>query len=172
MSTISTSKSRLDRLGEWIEALPPSIRPAVYGAGLIVVFMLWRGAWLVAPIAIVAVLVFSPHPLHAIGLSLSVVALAIIGGAFSGLAYGLVGRRVKDALPGGRAVAGILTVAPYMLLLSYIARIREGVPLWSAPTTVELVISALMALLFGTVMGYSWFDSAKDGTGNSRERAT
>jgi hypothetical protein len=108
----------LERITTWIDSLPDTLRPATYGALFIVLFMLMRGAWLVAPLAIIYVFVTSATPLSDIARGASVVGLAMVGGALSGLAYGLVGRHLRTAMPGGRYLTGIITIAPYMFLLT------------------------------------------------------
>ena len=160
-----TQSNRLDRLGAWIDGLPPAIRPAVYGALLIVLFMMMRGAWFVVPIALVYVFVTSAHPWRDVGTGAGIVALAMLGGALSGLAYGLVGRHLKQAFPGGRYLTGILTVAPYMVLLAFIIRLGDGEPLWRPLATKDFIISGFMTLLFGAVLGHTWFAPDKDAAG-------
>lgn len=102
---MTEKQSFTTRLGEWVDGLPKAIRPAVFGALIIVMFMMMRGAWLVAPIAIVYVLATSPTP---------AADLALI-------------------------------------------RLLDGKPFWTALPTEDLVIASLMTVMFGLVMGHSWF---------------
>lgn len=153
----------IERLGRRVDALPPSIRPAVHGALLIVVFMLMRGAWLIVPIAIVAVFFTSRTPFATLGRGATVVLLALGGGALSGLAYGLLGRHVQHAFRGARYLTGIVTVAPYMLVLVYIIRLADNKPVLAPWTRDDLIVMVAMTLFFGIVMGATWFgpDKAK-----------
>jgi hypothetical protein len=145
------------RLGAWVDGLPDTVRPAVFGALIIVMFMMVRGAWLVAPIAIVYVLATSPTPGADLARGSEVVLLAMFAGGVSGLVYGLLGRHLQKAFPGGRYVTGIVTIAPYMFLLPFVSRLIDHERFWSTLTTEDLVIAGLMTLIFGLVMGHSWF---------------
>jgi len=149
------------RLATWIESLPDTIRPAVYGALFIVMFMLMRGAWIVAPIAIVFVFVTSDSPWRTLAHGAAVVGLAMLGGAVSGLAYGTIGRHLQRAFTGGRYVTGVVTIAPYMFILPYIIRLADGKPLLAPLTGEDIGISAAMSIGFGLVMGHSWFEPGK-----------
>jgi uncharacterized membrane protein HdeD (DUF308 family) len=44
-----------------------------------------------------------------------------------------------------------------MFVLTYIIRLADGVPLWRRPTTADVVISGIMTVLFGLVLGRAWF---------------
>lgn len=147
----------VERLARWIDSFPDAIRPAVYGALFIVLFMLARGAWIIAPIAIVYVLLTSDTPLVTLGHGVAVIGLAMTGGALSGLAYGLVGRRLQRAFRGGWYLTGIITIAPYMFVLTYVIRLADHKPLLAPLTGLDLGVSLVMAVLFGLVMGASWF---------------
>ena len=167
---ILDQRSRAARLAARIDALPPTIRPAAFGALLIVFFAMARGAWLVLPIALIYVLATSPHAWDSIMTGVGIALLAMAGGALSGLAYGLIGRHVRTAVRGGYYAAGIVTLAPYMLVLSFIFRLSEGEPLWQRPSGSELAISGGMTLLFGLVLGRTWF--GPDDESRPSERAT
>jgi hypothetical protein len=104
------------RLIDWIESLPDAIRPAAYGSLVIVMFMLLKGAWLVLPIMVVFVVATSETPVADLLHGASIGMLAIVAGGLSGLAYGLVGRHLRVAFPGGRYIAGLMTVAPYIFM--------------------------------------------------------
>jgi hypothetical protein len=158
----------LERITTWIDSLPDTLRPAAYGALFIVLFMLMRGAWLVAPLAIIYVFVTSATPLLDIARGASVVGLAMVGGALSGLAYGLVGRHLRTAMPGGRYLTGIITIAPYMFLLTVIIRLADGKPLWQPLAASDIWVSVGMSLLFGTVMGHTWFAREPAGQADTR----
>lgn len=151
----------IDRIGGWVDALPPSIRPAAHGALLIVLFMLMRGAWLIVPIAIVAVFFTSSTPFATLGRGATLVLLALGGGALSGLAYGLVGRHVQHAFRGARYLTGIVTIAPYMFVLVYIIRLADNKPVLAPWTRDDLIVMVAMTLFFGIVMGATWFSPDK-----------
>lgn len=158
---MTEKQSFTTRLGEWVDGLPDTIRPAVFGALIIVMFMMVRGAWLVAPIAIVYVLATSPTPAADLTRGIEVVLFAMFAGGMSGLAYGLLGRHLQRAFPGGHYVTGIVTIAPYMFLLPLVIRLIDRKPVWTALSTEDLVISSSMTVMFGLVMGHSWFGPDK-----------
>ena len=147
----------LARLSVWIDSLSDTVRPAAYGALIIVMFMMMRGAWIVAPIAVVYVLATSHTPGADLARGAGVVGLAMLAGGLSGLAYGLLGRHLRTAFPGGRYVTGVVTIAPYMFSLTFIIRLAHAKRVWDPLTTEDLVITGLMTVVFGLVMGHSWF---------------
>lgn len=147
----------VDSLQSRVEDLPDTIRPAVYGALFIVLFMLMRGAWIVAPIAIVYVLVSSDKPAADLTFGALVVAFAMFGGGLSGLSYGLLGRHLRTAVPGGHYLTGVVTISPYMFVLPFILRLIEHEPILRPLTGEDVGIAVVMSLLFGGVMGHSWF---------------
>ena len=151
----------VDSLQRWVEDLPDTIRPAVYGALFIVLFMLMKGAWIIAPIAIIYVLVTSDTPTADIAFGALVVAFAMFGGGLSGLAYGVLGRHLRTAIPGGHYLTGIVTIAPYMFVLPFLLRLVEHEPVLKPLTSEDIWIAAVMTLLFGGVMGHSWFAPGK-----------
>jgi hypothetical protein len=168
--SILNQRGRAARLAARIDALPPTIRPAAFGALLIVFFAMARGAWLVLPIALIYVLATSANPWESIMTGVGIALLAMAGGALSGLAYGLIGRHVRTAVRGGYYLAEILTLAPYMFVLTFILRLSEGEPLWRRLNGGELAISGGMTLLFGLVLGRAWF--GPDDESRPSERAT
>jgi hypothetical protein len=149
--------SGAERVAAWIDSLSPTLRPAAYGALVIVLFMLMRGAWIVAPILVLFVLLTSHTPVATLGLGLAVIALAMVGGALSGLAYGVLGRHVQRAFRGAWYLTGVVTIAPYMFVLPYILRIADHKPFFTRLSGEDVAIAVAMALLFGLVMGATWF---------------
>jgi hypothetical protein len=145
------------RLIDWIESLPDAIRPAAYGSLVIVMFMLLKGAWLVLPIMVVFVVATSETPVADLLHGASIGMLAIVAGGLSGLAYGLVGRHLSVAIPGGRYLAGLITVAPYMFVLPLIIRLIDHEPLWTPLSEGDIRVSGIMTVIFGIVFGHSWF---------------
>jgi len=143
------------RLLEWIATLPAWLRPAVYGALLIVLFMGMRGAFVVGPILLVLLLLKSHAPLADLALILLCVGLAVVGGALSGLLYSLIGRWVARIPLLGPYLAGILTVVPYMAVVAVIVQLSDYKPLHALGKE-DLVIAGIMSVIFGPFVGY-WF---------------
>ena len=165
----------MKRIAAWIETLSPTLRPVAYGAFLVVLFMIKRGAVIIVPIAAIYVLITSATPLLDFGRGIAVAGLAVLGGAVSGLAYGLVGRHVKAAFGGGRYVAGIVTSWPYMLFAEYVVHLLDREPVWRVPTRLDWGTSAVMALFFGPMIGHVLFrpaDQAKAKHGKHAKRPT
>jgi len=161
------STSLLQRLAARIDALPEFWRPAAYGAGIVIMWMGMRGALFALPIVAVYVFITSQTPFADLGKGILVVVLAMLGGALSGLAYSAVGRPLRQFGPIGGYLAGVITLAPYMFVLIYILDFIKGVSLLHRPSREDLVIAPLMAVIFGTVMGRSWFGDAKTREGRS-----
>jgi uncharacterized membrane protein HdeD (DUF308 family) len=155
------SPSRVERLAARIDTLPPSIRPAAFGAMLVVMFAMARGASIILPIIVVYVRATSPDPWASLMTGVGIAVLAMIGGALSGFAYSLVGRHLRKAIPGGYYLTGIVTLAPYMFVLSYIVRLSDGVSLWHRPRGGEVAISGVLTLAFGIALGRAWFGEEK-----------
>ena len=149
----------LVRVAGLIESLPEWLRPAAYGAGLVVFMTLSRAGLVVGPVLVAIVLLTSDTPLADLRVGATVLFLALSGGALGGLAYGVLGRRLRYAFPGGRYLAGIVSVWPYTLVLSYLIGLIDDVPkpLWRWLTAAELTISTFLGVLFGLVVGHSWF---------------
>ena len=149
--------TRVERLAASIDALPPSIKPAAFGALIIVMYAMAHGAWIVLPIAIVYVLATSPDPWSSLVTGAGIAFLAMAGGALSGFAYSLVGRHLRTVLPGGYYLTGIVTLAPYMVMLTFMSRLADGVSLSQRPRASDLGIGGFLTLLFGIVLGRAWF---------------
>jgi hypothetical protein len=162
--------SLAERLAARIDALPPSIKPAAFGAMVVVIFAMARGAWLILPVLVIYVLATSQDPWSSLMTGVGIAVLAMLGGALSGFAYSLVGRHVRTAIRGGYYLTSIVTLAPYMLVLAYIVRLGDGLSLWHRPRASEFAISGLMTLLFGVVLGRAWF--GPDEKPERSERAT
>jgi hypothetical protein len=124
-----------------------------------------RGAFFIIPIGIVYVFITSQTPIADMGKGVAIVGLAMFGGVLGGLAYSTIGRGLIRRGPVGRYLAGIVTLAPYMFVLSYIIGFTKGQSLFRRPSTEDLIITGVMAVGFGIVMGRSWF-----GGGNKTKR--
>jgi hypothetical protein len=97
------------------------------------------------------------HPFADIGKGVIVIALAMLGGALGGLAYSVIGRPLRRRGAAGRYLAGVVTLAPYMFVLGYIIDFTKGVSLFRRPSTENVIVSVVMSIFFGSVMGRSWF---------------
>jgi hypothetical protein len=150
-----------ERFDAWVESLSPTIRPMVAGAFIIVIFALMRGAWFIVPIAVIYVFATNAHPWSTIAFGAGVTLAAMAAGALSGLSYRVLGRHVQRAFRGGWYITGVVTVAPYMLMLNYINRIVDDEPVLVPLTGEDLLISGFLTLVVGLVIGHSWFGPEK-----------
>jgi uncharacterized membrane protein len=160
----------VERLAARIDALPPSVKPAAFGASIIVIYAMARGARYILPVIVVIVLATSPDPWSSLMTGVGAALLAMIGGALSGFAYSLFGRRLRTAIPGGYYLTGMVTLAPYMIVLTYMARLAHGGQLWRSPDGGDLAVAGFMTLVFGLTLGRAWF--REDPTGESHEQTT
>ena len=141
----------------WVERRPSWLRPAFYGAGLVYMFMLWRGGLIVLPIAAVWLLFTHPATLfQALPLFLVYVPGAgFLGGLLYGATNPVLGRLGRP----GKIVQFILGTWVYCVLLvffisPFIDRI-DPKPSYTASVTENWVISGAMGVLFGSVIGFS-----------------
>ena len=137
--------------------MPEFVRPIVYGAFLVLFAMSLRGALFVVPIVVIYVLATSHTPFADLMLGATVFGLAVVGGAFAGLSYSALGRHVRRLGRLGRYLAGITTIAPYMLVLLFIIRVADHKTLYAPLVEEDWVIFAFMSVFFGIVIGASWF---------------
>lgn len=145
------------RLAARVGQLPEFVRPIVYGALIVLFAMSLRGALFVVPIAVIYVLATSHTPLADLTLGVSVAVLAVVGGAFAGLSYSALGRHVRRLGRLGRYLAGITTIAPYILVLLLTIRVADHKALYAPFVEEDWVIFASMSVFFGIVIGASWF---------------
>jgi hypothetical protein len=154
---LNTRDSLTARLMARVDELPEFARPIVYGALVVLFAMSLRGALFIVPIVVIYVLATSHTPLADLTLGASVAGLAVIGGAFAGLSYSLLGRYVRRFGLLGRYFAGITTIAPYILVLIFIIRVADHKALYAPLIEEDWVIFAFMSVFFGIVIGASWF---------------
>lgn len=144
----------IEAIAKRVEALPPSIRPAAYGPFILISMMIQRGAAILVPVLIVLTFLRSPAPVRTLAQVGGVVLFALLGSAVSGLAYGFIGRPLRAAFPAGRYLAGIVTIVPYMIVVTIIVQLTTKDPL---PLKAALFVGAALSVLFGLVIGHSWF---------------
>lgn len=148
---------RLAGLDGWLERQPAWLRPPIYGALIVVFLMGARGAAFTLPLLVVAVLFISKHPARDLALGAALVGAAIVGGGLAGLAYSVAGRWVRPIPTIGPYAAGVLTVAPYMAVITLIVRVSDARPLVSPIQTAEVIAFGIMSVLFGVALGQALF---------------
>jgi hypothetical protein len=144
----------------WIDDRPAWIRPALYGALLVPAWAVRKGALIIIPIAGVVVLLTHEHPFQAIGRGLLIFTLAVGGAALSGLAYSLLGRRVRDARLIGPYLAGWLSCWPYVFVLLVIMRLYEGTPVTTSFEDSEWFVLGFGTFYVGAMVGFFLFRDA------------
>ena len=169
------SRRRAARIDAWVATLPPTIRPAAIGVALPLGIMVGRGALFLGPLVIVAVFATSHTPWSDLARGAGVVGFAALGAALSGLAYGLVGRRLQNAFTAGKYFTGVITIAPYMAAIDGAVRLINRTPLWSPLTLADLAVIVGMTLLYGPMIGHFWFrapsaDKVRSRSGQPNDR--
>jgi len=143
-----------EKLDRRINSLPEFFRPIAYGAAMILIFMGVRGALFIIPIAIVYVLVTSSSPMTELAKGAGFLLLVILGGALSGLSYSLIGRYLRRLGIAGAYLAGIITIAPYLLVLFHLGLNNKDDPLLHHMDLVDYIFVAIMSVIFGSMVGH------------------
>jgi hypothetical protein len=150
MADINSFAIELERR---VKTLPEFFQPIAYGALIILFFMGARGALIVFPIAILYVLVTSNTPVADLEMGAGLVLLAILGGALSGLSYSLVGKHLRRGGTVGAYLAGIITVAPYILILIHLGFDDKPATLIRSADAWGYTIAAFLSVFFGSIIG-------------------
>jgi drug/metabolite transporter (DMT)-like permease len=164
MADVASYANELERR---VKTLPEFFQPIAYGALVTLFFMGVRGALVVFPIAVVCVLVTSKTPVADLTMGAGLVLLAILGGAFSGLSYSVIGKYLRRSGTVGAYLAGITMVAPYMLVLALLGLDEKPPTLVHSPDGWDYAIAAFFSVFFGSIFGagFSRTDRAKRGGG-------
>jgi hypothetical protein len=160
----------LSRLTDRIESLPAPLRPAATGMAMVLGFMWMRGILYLGPIVVVVVLLKSDNPVSDLACGAGVVALAVLAGGAGGLAYGTLGIPARRVPKIGAHLAGIVSIAPYMLFVYVINQARDHEPLLGRPGVEDIAIYTAMTLFFGALLGHSMFGPDAKGPGESEAR--
>jgi hypothetical protein len=145
------------KLQAWLSTLPEFVRPVAEGALAIVMFMLARGAIFILPIAVLVVLLKSPTPLADLAQFAGFLVIAILAGALSGLAYTLIGRRLRRLGAPGYYLSAIVTAAPYMLVLIHLDTDRNSHSLLHSPEAWEYGFAAVVSVILGILFGHAFY---------------
>jgi hypothetical protein len=112
-----------------------------------------RGALVIFPIAVLYVLATSSTPLAELEMGAGFLLLAIVAGALSGLSYSLLGKNLRRLGLVGPYHAGIVTVAPYLLVLFHLNTDSKSHTLFQSMDVWDYGFVALMSVLFGSIIG-------------------
>jgi hypothetical protein len=153
---VTSLRDRVARTEMWIEARPEWLRPILYGPALLLVAMFARGALVLGPILLVALILASDAPLQDVASLVFVFAIAIGGSAAGGLAYTVIGRYLRTFRYIGPYIAGIVTLFPYMFSVMFIVRAIDHEAIIAAPTSDELFAAIVMSGFFGSMLGHAW----------------
>jgi len=145
----------------WIDGLPGWLRPPVYGALFIVFLMGLRGLFIALPLILIGLL-WSRTPITELGMILTFLGLALLGGFLAGLSYSLVGRWLRRIPLMGPYLAGLVTVVPYMLVALVMVHLGEQTPLQWPPEGADVFTVTLLSLLFGPFLGYLMFRTSSE----------
>ena len=160
----------LVRLAVWIEKLPAPLRSAATGMAMVLGFMWMRGTLYVVPIVVALIFLSSANPASDLALGAGVVALAVLAGGVGGLAYGTLGIPARRVPLVGAYLAGIVSIAPYILFVYLINQARDHKPLLGKPGTEDIAIYTAMTLFFGAFLGHSMFGPGAKGAEESDAR--
>ena|SRR2546430_5190918 len=109
---------RIAQLARWIERRPPWLRPAFFGVGLLLAFVVARGGLILLPILFVVLLVKDPRLLFHQALPVFFFYLPVAG-FFGGLLYGVSAPVLKHLGRAGRVVQYILGASVYFIVLVF-----------------------------------------------------
>ncbi|MHB1065759.1 MAG: hypothetical protein ACYC1Z_14940, partial [Georgenia sp.] len=140
VSVVGAIFGRISRLPEWAQ-------PAVLGALLLAALTLVRALFVVLA---------RPRDLHVLAVAGGAILAASLAGAVGGLVDSLAARPLRRVRGAGPYLAGIVTVAGYLVAVFGLVAIVDpsSVP-ESGP---ELLVAGLVtAVLFGSLVGHSWF---------------
>ena len=153
------SVSTADAFWAKIDNVPEFWQPVAYGAAFVPFVLMAKGIAFILPLYLIYLLFTSTQAFEDFGRILLAFLIATVGGALAGLSYTLLGRYIRRVPLAGPYVAGIVTVFPYALMLTFVLRIRNNESLLANLTTADFVIALIMASLFGPVLGYLLRDS-------------
>jgi hypothetical protein len=129
------------RFNEWVQKRPPWLRPVANGAAVLGVLTLFR-AILILPAA-------ARRPVLLVQ-ALGAVLLAAAAGAVGGLAYSLLGRPLRRVRGVGPYLAGIVTVAAYLLAIGGVMMLTgEPVPYGSNALIALVIFSSFIGAFIG-----------------------
>ncbi len=135
-------------VAEQIGRLPEWARPAAGGATIL--FAVTAGRLLFA----IPAIVLSGRTLREFAPILAVPFVAAFGGAAGGFGYTFLGKPLRSVPVAGRYLAGVVTVACYMIILGVIFAVA-GSPMVTSES--DGVIFAAVTIGFGLFVGHSWF---------------
>jgi hypothetical protein len=145
------------------DSWPPVLAAAAEGVYFILAYASARGARVLLPIALIALLARSPTPWTHLGLVLALFALCLFGGACSGVAFHLLGNLRGRMWPAGDLLVGVAGVAPYLLVLTYVVRwVSDGRGLLTAPDAMDGVMVGCLSLFFGGGAGVGLAIDSRD----------
>ena len=136
------------RLFEWVERVPPIARPAAVGAALLAALVLLRVLFALPR------LINAPRELAGAGFAVIAAAAA---GAIGGFAYSLTRPALKRLGRPGDYLTGIICVFAYAGSLALAAPFAFGEAI--VEDRAGWVIMAIVSIIFGLVIGHTWFRS-------------
>ncbi len=137
----------------WIDARPEWMRPALHGAGILAAMTSVR--------ALFALLGAAREPRLAL-MALGAVVLAAVAGAGGGLVYAFVGRPARRVPVVGPYLAGVIAVAGYLACAAGLMALGGQAP-GTGDLGATLFSYGFVSLLFGLVVGHTWFRPEKPG---------
>ena len=143
----------VSRFADWVERLPRWLQSAVFGAGLIFAFMVWRGGLIAIPITFLYLLLTDPALLiHKV---IPVMLIYAPGAGFlGGLLYGITQPGLRYLGKAGKLLQFIIGTWAYCVVLIFlIMPIIDPKEAASTSTKENWIVSGGMGLVFGLALG-------------------
>jgi len=152
---VITLEDALDRVQEFVDSQPEWLRPGLYGASFIYLFMALRGGLILAPLLLVVIAVIDPH-----AFLYSIVPvfffLAPASGFLGGLAYTATGPLFAAWGRVGRVLRVIAGTWVYCALLVFvISPVLDPEHAGSIHSSEDWMVASALGVFFGLLLGVS-----------------
>ena len=145
------------RIFEWIEGLPPWLRPVAYGPCVLFIAIYSRGGILALPLATIYLIFFSKQPVPDLLLGVGVLALLFAAAALGGLAHSIVGHKIARIRFIGPFLAGMVALGPYMAAMGLLLQLRSTGHLFTPWDGAVYFTVGICTLIFGPILGWALF---------------
>ena len=145
------------RIFEWIEELPPWLRPVLYGPCLLLIAIYSRGGILALPLAAIYLIFYSKQPVSDLLLGVGVLALLFAAAALGGLMHSIVGHRIARIRFVGPFLAGMVDLGPYTVAMGLLLQLRSTGQLFTPWDDAVYFTVGICTLIFGPIVGWALF---------------
>lgn len=145
------------RIFEWVEQLPPWLRPVLYGPCLLLFAIYSRGGVLALPLAAIYLIFYSKQPMADLLLGIGVLTLLFAAAALGGLMHGLIGHRIARVRFVGPFLAGMVDLSPYMVAIGLLLQLRSTGQLFTPWDDAVYFAVGVCTVIFGPMVGWALF---------------